>query len=602
MPTPDPLSAIEAFDRLTADIRDRLAARLQTRRIARGDILIQKGESAETLYLVASGLFDVSFDSDAPMGIEIGRGQPIGEIGFFSGTPRSAQVTAKRDSVVLALTRDDFEQVAHDVPDIKDAIIRFLSERLVKTSDRLGQEASFAPSHTLAIVQAGSGPIPDTFKNRLVKALRRHGTLRDIDINTPDREFSRGLSPDSLDAALWLEALGRDTDHLVFWTDPNSPAWTQKYIRQADELLLVARVGSQIVLTELEQMALALHGRERTRLVLVHDQAAPLYPGTSDWLKQRAVVMHHHVGLDATDDYTRLARFLTGRAAGFVAGGGGAFCAAHIGVYKAFYDRDIRFDFYGGTSGGGAMAAAFAAQMTPQEIDARTHDIFITRGALQHVTIPRYSLLDHTYFDRALNAHYGNTCIEDLAIPFFALSTDLATGQERCHRHGLVWQAVRATGSIPALLPPFLTDEGDVLVDGSLADNVPLATMHRLKTGPNIVVDLPIPKLNRPQVTYDSLPGRWHIARAMCSPFAALPRAPNLANVIVRSMMMSRQAGARPGPHDRVISPPLPTDMNILDWRRHTALMHAAAAHTDAEIEQRINGQDSIYRFIVEEL
>lgn len=46
-------------------------------------------------------------------------------------------------------------------------------------------------------------------------------------------------------------------------------------------------------------------------------------------------------------------------------------------VYKAFLGAGIAFDLFGGTSGGGAMAAAFAMGPSPEEISARAAGIFL---------------------------------------------------------------------------------------------------------------------------------------------------------------------------------------------------------------------------------
>ena len=184
--------------------------------------------------------------------------------------------------------------------------------------------------------------------------------------------------------------------------------------------------------------------------------------------------MHHHVALDSDRDIERLWRFLRGEALGYVASGGGAYCAAHIGVYKAFRDTGTSFDIVGGTSGGAAMAAAFAQDVAPEEIDARVHRMFIEGSALARYTLPRYSLLDHTHFDRHLINEYGTSRIEDLWKPYFAVSADLSAGDIEVHRSGLVWQAIRASAAIPGLLPPFFNSAGRMLVDGSIIANVPI--------------------------------------------------------------------------------------------------------------------------------
>ncbi len=182
-----------------------------------------------------------------------------------------------------------------------------------------------------------------------------------------------------------------------------------------------------------------------------------------------------------TSDIERLWRFIKGEALGFVACGGGAYCAAHIGIYKAFGEKNIEFDCVGGTSGGAAMAAAFAQNIDAADIDARVHRMFIDGKALARYTLPRYSLLDHTHFDKYLAAEYGEVRIEDMWKPYFAVSMDLSDYAVEVHRSGPVWEAIRASASIPALLPPFYTRDGRMLVDGSVVSNVPIDIMHGLE-------------------------------------------------------------------------------------------------------------------------
>ena len=70
-----------------------------------------------------------------------------------------------------------------------------------------------------------------------------------------------------------------------------------------------------------------------------------------------------------------------------------------------------------GTSGGAAMAAAFAQDLDPLAIDAGVHRMFIDGRALSWMIFPKYGLLDHTHFDAHLEREYGNIRIEDLWKP-----------------------------------------------------------------------------------------------------------------------------------------------------------------------------------------
>jgi NTE family protein len=166
--------------------------------------------------------------------------------------------------------------------------------------------------------------------------------------------------------------------------------------------------------------------------------------------------------------------------------------------------------------------------------------------------------------------------IEDLWIPYFCVSTNLSSYDLHRHRQGDLWAAVRATGSIPVLLPPYYTKDGHMLVDGAILDNVPVRVMHELKSGPNVVVSFEVPKLQRFAVDYRTLPGRGDLLKAFLNPFLrhALPRAPSMGTVLMRSMMANRQDFERRlRPDDLLLVPPCPQDMGILDWHRHTELM-----------------------------
>ncbi|MGE0023173.1 MAG: patatin-like phospholipase family protein, partial [Hyphomicrobium sp.] len=205
-------------------------------------------------------------------------------------------------------------------------------------------------------------------------------------------------------------------------------------------------------------------------------------------------------------------------------------------------------------------------------------------------TLPRYGLLDHTVFDGELRRLYGSTEIEDLWLPFFAVSTNLSRFCVNCHRSGPLWRAIRASSSIPVLLPPVYTEDGDMLVDGCLLDNVPVKTMHELKAGPNVVVGLKAPALDRFEVDYEALPSRVALLRLVLNPLRRdrLPEAPGLVTVLMRALMANRRDYLRDlSGDDLALVPPIPEGTGFLDWHRHRALFDAAYAWTRRELAER---------------
>jgi NTE family protein len=240
----------------------------------------------------------------------------------------------------------------------------------------------------------------------------------------------------------------------------------------------------------------------------------------------------------------------------------------------------VIFDIFIGTSVGSAMAAGFAKNLEAEDIERGTHDIFVRSRSFRRPTWPRYALLDHKAFDQALARQFGHDCrIEDCWRPFAAVATNLSTHNLELIRSGSLWQAVRASSAIPGLLPPFYTPEGAMLVDGCLIDNVPLAPMHQLKSGPNLVVHFGEPAAELFDVAYDALPGRLELVAAMLMPFRKklLPAAPSAVNVLWRSLVAHQRYDTLPtGPLDLVIRPPCPLGIDVTDFDRHTEIFQAS--------------------------
>ena len=100
-----------------------------------------------------------------------------------------------------------------------------------------------------------------------------------------------------------------------------------------------------------------------------------------------------------------------------------------------------------------------------------------------------------------------------------------------------------------------------MLVDGCLIDNVPLAPMHQLKSGPNLVVHFGEPAAEMFDVDYAALPGRLELVAAMLMPFRKklLPAAPSAVNVLWRSLVAHQRYDTLPAaPFDLVMRPPVP--------------------------------------------
>jgi NTE family protein len=185
---------------------------------------------------------------------------------------------------------------------------------------------------------------------------------------------------------------------------------------------------------------------------------------------------------------------LAGRV-GLALGSGAARGWAHVGVLRALLAAGITPEIVVGSSSGALVGAMFAAgRLDAFEAWGRGLDWrqvvgyfdFSFRGGV----IKARRLLDE------LAALLPPGGIESLPRPFACVATDLGSGQEVWLRSGPLLQALRASIAIPGLIAPVKID-GRWLVDGGIANPVPVSLCRALGADTVIAVDLNTTLLGR---------------------------------------------------------------------------------------------------------
>jgi NTE family protein len=212
-----------------------------------------------------------------------------------------------------------------------------------------------------------------------------------------------------------------------------------------------------------EQRAAAVHGEAPTLL-----DELDLADGAETW--QRPV-----------EEVLDLARLLP-RPLAWVLGGGGSYGAVQMGMVRALSGTDLAPDLVVGTSVGSLNGAVIAgdpgrgpeklADLWPQ---IARRDVFpgtLWANAFA-VRQGRDYLFDSGPLSDLITAQIPAKRIEDLAVPFVAVATDLDTGQRVEMDSGELRTALLASAAIPGIYP-WVEREGRRLVDGGLVANVPI--------------------------------------------------------------------------------------------------------------------------------
>lgn len=580
------------FGPLAGDAIQEIERMFRWFRLARGDRLFSQGDAGDALYLLVSGRLQAVVEEAGGHRRTVGEivpGETVGEMALLTGEPRSASVVAVRDSVLQVCDRADFECLIDRHPQF----LKHLSGILVRRLRQANQPATRRGGRmTLAVVPLHEGPDLRGFVDAFVRALEEAGTVLHLDgerIASRMDSHVRGGEDGLRDLRLlpWFEEQEMLHDMVVYEADPDTGPWTSRCARQADRIILVADADRDPAPGEIEQSVRGwLEGAQVPfHLVLLHPPDRTKPQNTRAWLDARRLARHHHVRRDRAADAARVARLVTGRGLGLVLSGGGARGLAHIGVVRALVDMGIPIDAIGGTSAGAALGCQYAMGFDWKEMRDATWREFVERRPFKSYTLPIYSLVGQAGIDLACRSVTGDMDIADLWVPFFCISCDLSTGEKVLHYKGPLWKAVRASISLPGIVPPVL-DGRRLLVDGGVLDNVPEQEMKEFCGGPVIAVD--VSSSDRIQMNYEfeSLPSPWRVLWNRLNPFATPLRVPSLFEVMVRTATVS-DAGQRAWVDevaDIVLRPPVGS-FGLLEFSAVDAIVETSYAYSMEHLE-----------------
>src|SRR5262249_47554986 len=226
------------FRELSNDQLAEIWSRAKVHNLQRGATLVLQNDPSDSVFVVVSGPSEAGTKGKKPPIPEMGVGEPIGEIGFFSGTPRTATIIAARDSAVVELDRASFDDVARRVPEIHQTLLRALAMRLAGSIKRVASERRATGARTVTIIAGGDPPIPPALDDRPDSVVGRRGKGRLLSADDLTRHYP-GRTPDDTDVSNWLNAIEHEYELIAYLADATLTDWTRKAIRQADQVLIV---------------------------------------------------------------------------------------------------------------------------------------------------------------------------------------------------------------------------------------------------------------------------------------------------------------------------------------------------------------------------
>ncbi len=170
-------------------------------------------------------------------------------------------------------------------------------------------------------------------------------------------------------------------------------------------------------------------------------------------------------------------------------GSGGARGYAHIGVIAALEERGYDIVCIAGTSMGAVVGGLHAAGKLDGYTDWVTD---LNHRDLLRLLDPSIKAPGVIRADKILarvSELLGGARIEDLAIPFTAVATDLIARKEVWFQRGPVDVAIRASIALPSIITPVMLN-GRLLADGGLLNPIPIAPMASSNADVTVAVSL----------------------------------------------------------------------------------------------------------------
>lgn len=180
---------------------------------------------------------------------------------------------------------------------------------------------------------------------------------------------------------------------------------------------------------------------------------------------------------------------MAGKRVALVLGSGGARGYAHIGVINELQARGYDIVGISGSSMGALVGGLQAAGKLDEFAEWAKS---LTQRAILRLLDPKITAAGVLRAEKILDAVrdiLGEVTIEDLPIPYTAVSTDLLTGKSVWLQRGPVDAAIRASIAIPGVIAPHVLD-GRLLADGGILDPLPMAPIAAVNADLTIAVSL----------------------------------------------------------------------------------------------------------------
>ena len=171
---------------------------------------------------------------------------------------------------------------------------------------------------------------------------------------------------------------------------------------------------------------------------------------------------------------------------------GGARGMAHIGVIEELERRGHSISSIAGSSIGSVIGGAYAAGVLEEYKEwvssFNKMDVF----KLMDFIVSRNGFIRGDKMLMEMKKFFPDSNIEDLSIPLAIIGADITNHKEMIFREGSIYEAMRASISVPSIFTPHMKD-GSEIVDGGVINPFPVDVIKRQENDTLVAVNLNYP-------------------------------------------------------------------------------------------------------------
>jgi NTE family protein len=389
---------------------------------------------------------------------------------------------------------------------------------------------------------------------------------------------------------MWIDRYEAQYNFILYQADETLTEWTNRCLRQADEIIFVNFADSAKQLSVIESEIQRKYPDKLTTkqtLLLLHPPSTTCPAQTITSLKIRPHCQHHlHVRLQHQNDYERLARYLAGQTIGLVLSGGAARGIAHVGIVQALREANVPFDIIGGTSFGALASAIVAMDSSVAEMKEYLHQAFHKNPTSDYNWLPYVALTKGKRIDKVLQTIFKNLDVADTWLNMYCVASNTTCASMELFQTGCLWEALRASIALPGILPPVLKN-GDFLIDGGIFDNLPIETMVK-HYQPAKIIAVEVGFADKTKFDFPSMPSNWSLLRDL---FRRQDKRkytiPTLLGSILDSIMLCSdyKTSQFSDKVDLFLRPDL-TKYGPTDWKHHQALVNEGYEYATKFLQQ----------------